>query len=141
MSESGENSDFRLHHPLVHGFLPDSELTIDISIPSGAERFSVNLKGRTDNINAFHFNPRFSNSCVVRNSYDNGVWGEEEKDGVFPFREGGLYSISLCSTQTHIVTTVSQKKSKYIYNFKHRIPLKNICNLYINGDASVQSVR
>lgn len=121
--------------------MPDSSLLLDISIPKGAERFSINLKGNTEAVNAFHYNPRFSDACVIRNSYDNGEWGEEERDGVFPFREGMSYTMCIECTQTHIITTITQKKTKFIFSFKHRVSPKCICNLFVYGDINVSSAR
>ncbi|XP_021947922.1 tectonin beta-propeller repeat-containing protein isoform X2 [Folsomia candida] len=138
---SEPNGDFQFHYPLVRGFMPDSSLLLDISIPKGAERFSINLKGNTEAVNAFHYNPRFSDACVIRNSYDNGEWGEEERDGVFPFREGMSYTMCIECTQTHIITTITQKKTKFIFSFKHRVSPKCICNLFVYGDINVSSAR
>jgi hypothetical protein len=126
------------HHPLVRGFLPESEVVIDISIPESAQNFSINLEGRGGTM--LHFNPRFTENHVIRNSFVDGKWGQEEKDGVFPFRMGQSYSIYIQCSHSEIITTVIHKKNKFIFHFKHRVPPKNISNLYIS-DVNVTSVR
>lgn len=53
--------------------------------------FSVNLTlgpgvddKRSDT--ALYFNPRFSEKCVVRTSYQNKTWGVEERGNGMPFK-------------------------------------------------------
>lgn len=125
-------------HPLIRGFSPGSELKIEINIPADANRFSFNFKGRDST--AFHFNPRFDASQVVRNTFDKGEWGEEERDGVFPFLKGQSYSILFQCTDTHMMTTVLARH-KFIFSYKHRILPRLICNFTAVGDVSVSSIR
>ncbi|CAL8138024.1 unnamed protein product [Orchesella dallaii] len=133
---AGDNLKF--HHPLVRGFCVGSELRIDISIPADAERFAFNFKGNDDT--AFHFNPRLDVSQVVRNSYDKGEWGEEERDGVFPFLKGQNYEILFQCSETHFITIVT-KKHKFVFAFKHRILPRNITTFTAVGDVTVNSIR
>lgn len=41
----------------------------------------------------FHFNPRFHEQTVVRNSQLGGYWGPEERDGMFPFIQGRQFEV------------------------------------------------
>lgn len=41
----------------------------------------------------FHFNPRFPEEQVVRNSNLGGYWGPEERDGGFPFVPGRQFEV------------------------------------------------
>ena len=44
--------------------------------------------------NGFHFNPRPAEGAIVRNSYIDGYWMEEERDGAdFPFIEGADFEL------------------------------------------------
>lgn len=141
-SEPG--GDFQFHYPLVRGFLPGSLLNLDISIPTGAEMFSIDLKGRSGYNNsdtALHFNPRFQAACVVRNSCENGNWGDEERHGSFPFRENMSYTISIQCSQTQLMTTVIEKKNNFKYSFNHRVPPRCITQVFVHGDVNVAAAR
>lgn len=41
----------------------------------------------------FHFNPRFSEQTIVRNSNLSGYWGPEEREGGFPFIQGRQFEV------------------------------------------------
>jgi hypothetical protein len=132
--------DLKMHYPLVRGFLAGSDIKINISLPEGAKKFTFDLRGLHD-LNPFHFNPRLEDGIVVRNSCENGEWGSEERDGACPFRDGHEYTIFLQSTETHILTTVSENKRKTTFSFAHRVHPRTICNLFINGDVNVTSIK
>ena len=133
------NSEIKLHHPLLKGFLPGSDVIVDVVVPASCVRFALNLNGRDTTI--FHFNPRMPDKAVVRNSRDSkGDWGEEERDGVFPFQPGLAYSIQISCTDSQIVTTVSAKH-KFIFHYKHRFPPKYITHFTAVGDISIVGVR
>jgi len=97
----GPGDSLKYQHPLVRGFFPGSELKVEIKVPQECQRFAFNFKGSEEST-AFHFNPRFEVSQVVRNTYDKGEWGDEEKDGVFPFKKGGKSTISCFNALIHI---------------------------------------
>lgn len=43
----------------------------------------------------FHFNPRFHEQTIVRNSQLGGCWGPEERDGGFPFCQGRRFEVTV----------------------------------------------
>lgn len=63
-------------------------------------RFAVNLKCDDDDAGdiALHFNPRFEQRVVVRNSRVGGAWQAEEReqrDNLFPFEGKDAFEIAI----------------------------------------------
>jgi len=51
---------------------------------------------------ALHFNPRFEGmNAVIRNTCQNGNWGQEEKHGYFPFRLGQPFELKITIEANH----------------------------------------
>ena len=69
-------------------------------------RFAINLLTVTSEI-AFHFNPRRSQHCIVRNSQLGGSWGHEEQDGGYPFTPGAPFDILILFEQESFLTAVN----------------------------------
>ena len=69
-------------------------------------RFSINLLTTTSEI-AFHFNPRPSQQCIVRNAQLGGSWGQEEQDGGYPFTPGAPFDILILFEQESFLTAVN----------------------------------
>ncbi len=60
-----------------------------------SERCAINFRCGPKGDIPFHFNPRFDNGAVVRNSLINGAWGAEENAGAFPFQRGAPFTIEI----------------------------------------------
>lgn len=139
----GSSSEVKVHHPLLKGFMPGSTITLDFIIPQNCDRFALNLNGR-DCI-AFHYNPRFPDKVIVRNSKTTkGDWGEEERDGPFPFVAGQTYALTLeCHEKEIVVVLVSSGKVKNKFNwyFHHRFSPKTITHFSAVGDVDILGVR
>lgn len=54
-------------------------------------RFQVDFIKGPDVV--FHFNPRFHEQTIVRNSSLGGCWGPEEREGGFPFIQGRRFEV------------------------------------------------
>ena len=66
-----------------------------------------------------HFNPRFNEDCVVRNSHIGGSWGNEERhmDGKLPFTPDNFYSaVIICQESGYEIAINGQ----FFTHFKHR---------------------
>ncbi|KAJ0063229.1 hypothetical protein NL108_014092, partial [Boleophthalmus pectinirostris] len=72
--------------PLHAGIMPRLLITIVGEPVPGGERFQVDFLKGSDVV--FHFNPRFPENTIVRNSNLGGFWGPEEREAPFPFVQG-----------------------------------------------------
>lgn len=82
----------------LHYFLPMYALHILIFSNFPFCRFAINLQCGKDQSSdiAFHFNPRFPEEEVVRNTREGGSWGGEEKDQPnFPFKAEDRFTLAL----------------------------------------------
>ncbi|RXN16915.1 galectin-9-like isoform X3 [Labeo rohita] len=88
---------------------------------------------------AFHYNPRFDENVVVRNTYQDGKWGKEELSEPMPFKGGELLMITIiCGPHQYEVFVNGEKAHTY----KHRFTdLKEIDVLDIRGDVQLTVVQ
>ncbi|XP_049762873.1 tectonin beta-propeller repeat-containing protein [Schistocerca cancellata] len=129
---------------LHNGFCPGSELIVTGCVHDKADRFAVNLQYLSLAVRhkadleakdiAFHFNPRFSPDVVVRNSYLAGSWGEEEREGANPFRQGAEFTITIICCEDEYKVHVN---GQHYVTYTHRQKPHFITHLYIHGDVSL----
>lgn len=105
MLVAGKSTPYDAH--LHNSFTLGSRITLLASAHQDTDRFSINLVCRSQqqisksssnrpNI-ALHFNPRFCEAVIVRNSKQNGVWEREDREGGLPISRGEAFSVSfLC---------------------------------------------
>uniref|UniRef100_A0A3Q3KLR1 Galectin n=1 Tax=Monopterus albus TaxID=43700 RepID=A0A3Q3KLR1_MONAL len=74
-----KNVFFSFSPDIIHHIIESNEIHVDF------------VKGPDI---AFHFNPRFNEQTVVRNSNLGGCWGPEERDGGFPFVRGQRFEVA-----------------------------------------------
>ncbi|OAD62069.1 Tectonin beta-propeller repeat-containing protein [Eufriesea mexicana] len=88
---------------LQNGFGYGSSLKITVCIHDDADRLSFNFvcysaaslkqKSVIDSHDvALHFNPRLKENIIVRNTYQNGQWGDEERNGSSPLKPGSDFT-------------------------------------------------
>ncbi|XP_069828565.1 galectin-9-like [Dendropsophus ebraccatus] len=103
------------------------------------KRFHVNL--RFGGGIAFHFNPRFDEQTIVRNSCLNDSWGSEERQlncGMC-FAPGQNFVIEIVCEHHHFRVNVN---GNHVCNYNHRVPhLQQIDTLQVDGDVVLQHVQ
>jgi len=72
---------------IAGGLGTDKSLHIFATPEKKGKRFNINLLKRNGDI-CFHFNCRFDEKAVIRNSLQAGEWGNEEREGKVPFEKG-----------------------------------------------------
>uniref|UniRef100_A0A1I7YU95 Galectin n=2 Tax=Steinernema glaseri TaxID=37863 RepID=A0A1I7YU95_9BILA len=101
--------------------------------------FQVNLLNHR-NERIFHFNPRFSEKKVVRNSDLNGQWGQEEREGKFPFHKNEGFDITIINEPYALQVLINDQQ---YCAFSHRTqrPMEDYVGLSIEGKVELTSVR
>ncbi|XP_023575612.1 galectin-9-like [Octodon degus] len=127
------------HHVSIHGGLyPSRVITVSGIVLKNAQRFYINLC--TDSDIAFHFNPRFDENTVVRNTEIQGLWGTEERSLPFnmPFRQGYSFTVMItCQAECYSVSM----DGKHLLDYAHRLKdLQSIVHLEVDGDLELNSV-
>ncbi|XP_034168299.2 galectin-9 [Pangasianodon hypophthalmus] len=118
------------------GLYPGRGISVQGCINHNADRFCINL--RYNSGIAFHFNPRFNQNVVVRNSLMKERWGREERSGGMPFYRGQQFTVSImCDTQCYRIAVNGIQM--FTYNHRHFL-LQQIDILEVDGDISVSSV-
>jgi len=97
------------------GHLKAGEVVLINGIPTG-DRFEIDFIGRDESI-LFHYNVRLNEKKVIRNSFINGVWGTEEREGVFPFKKDTAFDLVIQNQPYSVQIFVNGNR---IGTFAHR---------------------
>lgn len=87
---------------------------------------------------ALHFNPRLNDDVIVRNTYQSGQWGDEERVGESPLKAGSDYTLKFVCEERGYRIFINDVEYTF---YSHRIPPKNITHLRIKGLMTLNSVR
>ncbi|BES94871.1 GLECT [Nesidiocoris tenuis] len=134
-------------HRLKQNILPNANLVIDGVVLNNAENFRVDLcsllMSPRDNVLmkniAFHLNPRFSTNCVIRNSFIDYEWGQEEIRTFRrnPLKKGSRFLLEIYVSPSHLLVAVN---GSHFCEYSHRVPYNEINSIEINGDIILNKV-
>jgi hypothetical protein len=130
--QSVDNPSNPYRGAIQNGLVPGKQIFIS-GVLTG-DQLKMNL--RTNNAIAFHFNPRISQNCVVRNT-EKGAWGPEERDGPMPFRVGQAFEIVILVEEYQYQIAVNGQHS---YTYKHRVPYQEVNTLDISGQVQLHRI-
>ena len=84
-------------------------------------RFAVNIfSGDNPDDIVFHFNPRFDEDCIVRNSRLEGSWGHEEREGDMVFKKGKKFFITIVVQSNGFLVYVDDER---YCTYEYRAPI------------------
>jgi len=127
----------------VQGALQDGTLiTVQGSTPGHCNGFSINLScgpgdiGTSDVV--LHLNPRFNENAMVRNTFQNGAWGSEDRSGGgMPFQKGtGFECMILVQNDKFMISF----NGRHFCEFRHRLPKERVTHVIVKGDVQVSNV-
>jgi len=92
------------------GFTPGKKVTISGFPDDKCKRFCINFLNSKKDI-VFHFNPRFDEKVVVRNTYIGGAWGKTEaREGGMPMEKNKAFDINIANESSEFVVVVNGKQ-------------------------------
>uniref|UniRef100_A0AAY4DSK9 Galectin n=1 Tax=Denticeps clupeoides TaxID=299321 RepID=A0AAY4DSK9_9TELE len=94
-----QNMSFKVGQTLTITGFPQADST----------NFAINIGNSEDDL-ALHVNPRFDahgdQRAIVCNSYQDGKWCEEHREGGFPFNQGEEFKVVITFTTEEFVITL-----------------------------------
>ncbi|KAI1708548.1 galactoside-binding lectin domain-containing protein [Ditylenchus destructor] len=128
MTES-QNLDLPYHHDLTNF---THRVQVVGKVNEGAMKFEIDFIDSNGEF-VLHFNPRFPENCVVRNSTKDGhQWQSEERDGGMPFHPANPFTLEFVpNTESGSITVNNQTNSQ---------SLASVASLRIDGDLHLVSV-
>ncbi|CAG2235625.1 unnamed protein product [Mytilus edulis] len=121
--------------------IPGIQIVVQGVAPAHSEGFSINLSSKISDSRrdiALHFNPRFNQRCVVRNSLKNNAWAEEEKNNGMPFRKEAPFEIVIVTDLYCYNISVNKRD---FCRFKHRHPLTGVNTYWVEGIVKITSIK
>uniref|UniRef100_A0AAQ4P7U0 Galectin n=1 Tax=Gasterosteus aculeatus aculeatus TaxID=481459 RepID=A0AAQ4P7U0_GASAC len=120
-------------------FKAGETLTI-VGVPKpDATNFAINI-GPDETEITMHINPRFNSkgdeNAVVCNSYQKGSWGEEHREGGFPFHQGEEFKVVIEFAPTEFQVTLSDGSK---IHFPNRMGAEKYSCIGFDGEVRVTS--
>ncbi|XDV32140.1 hypothetical protein PO909_003023 [Leuciscus waleckii] len=88
---------------------------------------------------AFHYKSLFEENVVVRNTFENGKWGAEERCGAVPFKRDQLFQVTISCNKEQFTVFVNGQQA---HTYKHRFAkLEDIDVFEFFGDIQLFFVK
>ncbi|XP_053665923.1 32 kDa beta-galactoside-binding lectin-like [Anopheles marshallii] len=133
------NPDIPCLGAILGGLSPGKKLIVQGTVTD--DRFNINLQygpevePRDDT--ALHLSIRPRDRRVVRNTYANQCWQDEERSGGCPIGVGEPFTLEIRVKETHYSIWFNEEK---YCTFSHRMPYEMVNFIHLGTGASVDSV-
>lgn len=120
------------------------EIVVEGVSYAGSKSFAINLavgpilEGSCRSDIVFHFNPRYDQRYVARNTFEQGQWAKEEGSGTFPFMAEKAFVVTIRIKDVCFDVEVD---GNLFISYGHRIPVDKIKTLQITGDLVLSRVQ
>uniref|UniRef100_A0A5S6Q6D7 Galectin n=1 Tax=Trichuris muris TaxID=70415 RepID=A0A5S6Q6D7_TRIMR len=118
------------------GFTPGKRLYVSGVPEKKAKRFSVNILTSSGDI-ALHFNVRFDEKCIVRNSQFGGTWQNEEREGKLNLEKDHAFDLMFVNEVHSFQVFIN---GNHWCAYAHRTDPNSLKGLRIEGDVELQGV-
>ncbi|KAK1886638.1 Beta-galactoside-binding lectin [Dissostichus eleginoides] len=122
-------------------FKEGSQFKIRIKPKDDCSSFSINIGHDSENI-ALHFNPRFDYggdvNTIVFNSQSGGSWGDEAREGNFPFMRGEECKFHINFNMEQFYITLPDGS---MLNFPNRLGDVKYKFFNVSGDARIVGIK
>jgi hypothetical protein len=119
------------------GVAPGKSLFVFGTPEKKAKRFHINLLKRNGDI-ALHFNPRFDEKAVVRNSLISGEWGNEEREGKLPFEKSVGFDLEIRNEEYAFQLFINGER---FGTYAHRLEPNDLHGIQIGGDVEITGIQ
>ncbi|CEF66290.1 Galectin, carbohydrate recognition domain and Concanavalin A-like lectin/glucanases superfamily domain and Concanavalin A-like lectin/glucanase, subgroup domain-containing protein [Strongyloides ratti] len=120
----------------INGFATPQHIRIIGQCQKHAKRFYINFSNDSDIV--FHFNVRFDEKCVVRNSTENGSWLEEERfEDSFPFHHCKIFTLDFIANENYVECKYD---GQFFTEFSYRKWHTNVSSMEIQGDVELHYI-
>lgn len=86
---------------------------------------------------ALHFNPRLKENIIVRNTYQNSQWGDEERNGSSLLKTGCDFALYIVCEERGYRIYINDNEYTF---YSHRISPTSITHLRIKGLLTLRSI-
>ncbi|XP_041772311.1 galectin-7-like [Anopheles merus] len=124
---------------ILGGLQPGKKIIVQGTLT--ADRFNINLQygpevdPRDDT--ALHLSIRPGDRRIVRNTYVDQCWQDEERSGGCPISVGEPFTLEISVKDTHY--SIRFNDEKYC-TFSHRMPFEMVNFIHLGAGASIDSV-
>jgi len=116
-------------------------IRINGNTPYGGTRFTINLQTgaatRPRDDTALHLSFRPTEPVIVRNHWENKVWGHEERFGGCPIYPGQPFEILILVESSAYKIAIN---GAHFCHFNHRVSTHRVLFLAVEGDITVTSI-